>query len=112
MINWKVRIKSKAFWLALIPAVLLLVQTVAAGFGITLDFDALQGHLLDVVNAAFLVLAILGIVVDPTTAGYGDSSLAMTYTEPRVSIPDTVETLTVTTAKDEIAINYNEDTER
>lgn len=112
MINWKVRIKSKAFWLAIIPATLLLVQTVAAVFGYTLDVDVLQGHLLDVVNAVFLVLAILGIVVDPTTAGYRDSSLAMTYTEPRVSIPDTVETLTVATARDEIAINYNEDAGR
>ena len=25
-INWKVRVKNKAFWLALIPAVLLLIQ--------------------------------------------------------------------------------------
>ena len=83
MINWKVRIKSKPFWLALIPAVLLLVQTVAAVFGYPLDFDALQGRLLDVVNAVFLVLTILGIVVDPTTAGVRDSELAMTYEKPR-----------------------------
>ena len=27
-INWKVRIKNKMFWIAVIPAVLLLVQTV------------------------------------------------------------------------------------
>ena len=27
MINWIVRIKNKSFWLAIIPAVLLLVQT-------------------------------------------------------------------------------------
>lgn len=32
-INWKVRLKNKSFWLALIPAVLLLVQVVAAVFG-------------------------------------------------------------------------------
>ena len=29
-INWTVRLKNKTFWLALIPAVLLLVQAVAA----------------------------------------------------------------------------------
>lgn len=85
MINWKVRIKSKMFWVSLIPAILLLVQTVAAVFGYTFDFDALQGHLLDVVNAVFLVLTILGIVADPTTAGFGDSTLAMNYEAPRVS---------------------------
>ena len=35
-INWIVRIKNKAFWVALIPAVLLLIQVVAAVFGIPL----------------------------------------------------------------------------
>lgn len=95
MINWKVRIKSKAFWLALIPAVLLLIQTVAAVFGYTLDFDALQGHLLDVVNAAFILLTILGVVVDPTTAGFSDSALAMTYDAPRVSDPNAIEVVTI-----------------
>ena len=39
--------------------------------------------LLDVVNAAFSVLAILGIITDPTTAGVGDSKQAMTYEEPK-----------------------------
>ena len=89
MINWKVRLKSKAFWLAVIPAILLLVQTVAAVFGYTLDFGVLEGQLLDVVNAVFLVLTILGIVVDPTTAGWSDSSLALTYDAPRESDEET-----------------------
>ena len=101
MINWKVRIKSKAFWLALIPAVLLLIQTVAAVFGYTLNFEALQGHLLDVVNAVFLLLAILGIVVDPTTAGVGDSALALTYDAPRVSDPNAIEVLNIVNPLDE-----------
>lgn len=83
MINWQVRIKSKQFWLALIPAVLLLVQVVAAVFGFELDLGDIGNKLLDVVNALFAVLAILGIVVDPTTDGVGDSAQAMTYTEPR-----------------------------
>ena len=83
MINWQVRIKSKQFWLALIPAVLLLVQVVAAVFGLELDLGDIGNKLLDVVNALFAVLAILGIVVDPTTDGVGDSAQAMTYTEPR-----------------------------
>ena len=83
MINWQVRIKSKQFWLALIPAVLLLVQVVAAVFGFELDLGDIGNRLLDVINALFAVLAILGIVVDPTTDGVGDSAQAMTYTEPR-----------------------------
>ena len=82
-INWIVRIKNKNFWISLIPAVLLLVQVVAAVFGFTLELGELGDTLLAVVNALFAVLTILGIVTDPTTAGVGDSKLAMTYTKPK-----------------------------
>ena len=81
-INWVVRIKNKAFWLAIIPAILLLIQAVAAVFGYTLDFAELQGKLLAVVEALFVVLTILGIVVDPTTKGIADSARALGYDEP------------------------------
>ena len=83
MINWKVRIKNKNFWLALIPAVLLLVQVIAGVFGYTIDLGELGNKLLAVVNALFAVLAILGIVVDPTTTGMGDSRQALTYNVPK-----------------------------
>ena len=83
MINWTVRLKNKAFWLSLIPAVLLLVQVVAAVFGFTLDLGDIGNKLLDVVNALFAVLAILGIVTDPTTSGVGDSAQAMMYDKPK-----------------------------
>ena len=83
MLNWTVRVKNKTFWLTLIPAVLLLVQVTAAVFGFTLKLGALGDKLLDVVNALFAVLAILGVVTDPTTAGVKDSAQAMTYTKPR-----------------------------
>ena len=84
MINWKVRVKSKAFWVAIIPAALLLVQVVAAVFGYALDLGDLGNRLLAVVNAVFTVLAILGVVVDPTTEGVADSARALTYTRPGV----------------------------
>ena len=83
MINWTVRFRNKAFWVSLIPAVLLLVQGVAAVFGYTLDLGALGDRLLCVVNALFAVLAVLGVVTDPTTAGVGDSQQAMGYDTPR-----------------------------
>ena len=83
MINWKVRIKNKNFWLALIPAVLILIQVVANVFGYQLDLGELGNKLLAVVNAIFAVLSILGIVTDPTTAGISDSNLAMTYEVPK-----------------------------
>lgn len=82
-INWKVRIKNKAFWLALIPAVLLLVQVCAAPFGYEWDFGVLNAQLAAIVNALFAVLAILGIVADPTTEGMGDSEQALSYEKPK-----------------------------
>lgn len=81
--NWKVRIKNKTFWLTVIPAVLLLIQVIAAVFGYTLDFGDLGNKLLAVVNAVFALLAILGVVNDPTTAGVADSTQALTYQEPK-----------------------------
>lgn len=82
MINWKVRIKNKLFWITLIPAVILLLQSVAALFGYTLDLADISSKLIAVVEAVFVILAILGIVADPTTNGVGDSMRALTYEEP------------------------------
>lgn len=83
MINWTVRVKNKNFWLALIPAVLLLIQTVAAVCGYTLDLGELGNRLIAVVNAVFGVLVILGVVNDPTTAGMSDSKQAQEYIFPK-----------------------------
>lgn len=83
MINWKVRIRNKNFWISIIPAVLLLVQVVASTFGFKLELGELGDKLLAVVNSIFAVLTILGVVTDPTTEGMSDSALAMTYVVPK-----------------------------
>ena len=80
-INWRVRVKNKTFWLTLIPAVLLLVQAVSAPFGYTWDFVVLNQQLAAIINALFSVLAILGVVNDPTTKGVGDSERALMYAD-------------------------------
>ena len=82
MINWKVRLKNVNFWLTAIPALLLVLQTLAALFGWQLELGALQEKLLAVVNAVFALLAVLGVVNDPTTAGLRDSNRAMGYRKP------------------------------
>ena len=82
-INWTVRAKNKNFWLALIPALALFAQAVMAVFDIKLDFGVTVDRLLVVVNALFVVLALVGIVNDPTTQRLGDSDRAMTYKEPK-----------------------------
>ncbi len=82
-INWKVRIRNKTFWLALVPAVLLLAQVVAAVFGVEIKIEAVSDKIIAIVNALFAVLTILGVVTDPTTAGVGDSEQALTYETPK-----------------------------
>lgn len=81
-INWKVRVNNEDFWKAFIPAVLLVIQAVAALFGWTIDLSELGGKLIVVVDAIFAVLTLLGIVNDPTTKGMGDSKRALTYDKP------------------------------
>lgn len=81
--NWTVRFKNKTFWITFIPAILLLIQTVLALFGIEWNYDLLNEQLLAIVNALFVVLTILGVVVDPTTLGVTDSEQALTYEKPK-----------------------------
>lgn len=81
-INWKVRIKNKVFWLAFIPAMLMLIKTVANVFGLELDLHIVETNLIGVVEAVFVLLGIVGIVTDPTTEGLSDSKRALTYDEP------------------------------
>ena len=88
LINWKVRLKNPAFWLALIPAVLLTIQAVLVPFGIVWDYTELNNQLLAIVNAIFGVLAVLGVVVDYTTSGLSDSTRALGYDEPAKDIVD------------------------
>ena len=82
-INWTVRLKNKAFWLALIPSRLLLGQQLAAVCGFTLDLTALQEQLMGLAGTVFTLLALFGVVNDPTTAGASDSARALGYTEPQ-----------------------------
>ena len=82
-INWKVRINNKVFWVAIIPTLLLLVQQVCALFGVSLEIEWLSDQLISIAGTVFSILALLGVVADPTTKGVSDSQNAMTYTEPK-----------------------------
>lgn len=81
-INWKVRVLNKTFWLTLVPALALLLQTFLAVFNVRLELGETIDKLLVFINALFGVLIIVGIVNDPTTAGFTDSSRALGYHEP------------------------------
>ncbi|MFH7818092.1 phage holin [Neobacillus thermocopriae] len=87
MINWKVRLKNRNWVIAFISQLFIVAQIIIGGLnslGIT-DFqlsDAVEDWILTLVNAVFVILSMLGIVQDPTTKGYSDSSRAMQYKDP------------------------------
>ena len=83
-INWIVRLKNKAFWVAIVPAILLLIQQVCGMFGINIEIAGLSDQILAIIGTVFAILSLIGIVNDPTVATLSDSNQAMTYTEPKV----------------------------
>ena len=83
-INWIVRLKNKAFWVAIVPAILLLIQQVCGMFGINIEIAGLSDQLLAIIGTVFAILSLIGVVNDPTVATLSDSNQAMTYTEPKV----------------------------
>lgn len=81
-INWSVRLKNKNFWLAVVPALALLFQAFANIFGIKLEFGETIDKILVFINVLFAFLVLVGIVNDPTTVGFSDSTRALGYEEP------------------------------
>ena len=82
-INWKVRIKNKTFWITMIPVMVLLLKAVLSLMGFTTETYALEEWITQLIDAAFILLGIIGIVADPTTAGVTDSEQALTYEAPK-----------------------------
>ena len=81
-INWKVRLKNKNFWLALVPALALLAQAFANIFNFKLEFGETVDKIVVFINVLFAFLVLIGVVNDPTTAGLSDSSRALEYHVP------------------------------
>ena len=89
MINWKVRIRQKWFWLTLIPLMFLLGDQLVGLISLMGEVEAgrlyegpLMEMMLKLIGTAFAVLALVGVPVDTTTEGYGDSARALTYEAP------------------------------
>ena len=79
--NWKLRFKNKTTLTAIIFCVIAIVYKILDLCGIIPQVD--QEDIKEVAEMAIFLLCLLGIVVDPTTAGVGDSTQAMTYKEPK-----------------------------
>lgn len=76
-INWKVRLKNKTWCLTMIGALLSIIYQIAELVGIAPVIP--KESIMDLVTTVLTVLALLGVVIDPTTDGIEDSELAMTY---------------------------------
>ena len=80
-INWKLRLQNKATLTALIMALVALVYQVLGVCGVVPRVS--QDQVTTIISMVINILCLLGIVVDPTTAGVGDSARALSYDKPR-----------------------------
>lgn len=83
-INWKVRLKHKQFWIALFSVSVLLLNQIASIFD--MDVTIISSKIQQSFDTVLIILAMLGVVIDPTTTGIKDSAQALTYTEPRKDV--------------------------
>lgn len=85
-INWKVRFKNPT-WLTMFISLI-----VGFTFNILKMFDVVpsvtQNQIMEVVSQVLTFLGLIGVLVDPTTSGIGDSQRALSYDEPWVDVPN------------------------
>ncbi len=79
-INLKVRFKNPVFWLMVIPAVITFVYTVLGALGVVPAIS--QDVVVNIVTAIITALTTIGVLIDPTTKGVGDSERALGYDKP------------------------------
>ena len=79
-INLKVRFKNPVFWLTVIPAVITFVYTVLGAFDVVPAIS--QDVVVNIITALISALTTIGVLVDPTTKGIGDSERALGYDRP------------------------------
>lgn len=79
-INWKVRFKNKTFLTMFISLIVGFVFNILKLFDIYPEFT--ENTVMNIVSQVLTFLGLLGVIVDPTTAGIGDSERALSYDEP------------------------------
>ena len=80
-INWKLRLKNKVTLTTIVLNVIGIAYMILALLDIVPSVS--ESEVVDVALLIIELLGLLGIVVDPTTAGAGDSQQAMGYEKPR-----------------------------
>ena len=85
-INWKVRFKNKTWLFMFISLIIGFVFNILRMFDVYPPIT--ENQILNIVNHVLTFLGLIGVLVDPTTAGIGDSDRAMTYDEPWLDPPE------------------------
>ena len=80
-INWKLRLKNKVTLTTIVLNVIGIAYMILALLDIVPSVS--ESEVVEVALLIIELLALLGIVVDPTTAGASDSQQAMNYEKPR-----------------------------
>ena len=80
-INWKVRMQHKQFWVSLIALLIVLANQIAGIFNV--DIKIYSEQVTGISETILMILALMGIIVDPTTNGVSDSMRAMRYEKPK-----------------------------
>lgn len=83
-INLKLRLKNKAVLVSLVGACIAFVYQIFSLFGYVPPIG--QDMVVQFFGIIINILVALGIVVDPTTSGIGDSEQALNYTEPKKEV--------------------------
>ena len=79
-LNWKVRFKNKVWLGSFLSLIVGFIYSMLALFDVFPEVT--QSLVLQLMNQVLTFLGLIGVIVDPTTAGVGDSDRAMSYTEP------------------------------
>jgi phi LC3 family holin len=79
-LKWRGRFKNKVWLSAFFSAIIVIAYTIFDLVGIVPDIS--EYSLTRIVEAILLIMSLTGIIVDPTTAGIGDSNRAQGYVEP------------------------------
>ena len=80
-INWKVRMQHKQFWVSLIALLIVLANQIAGIFNV--DIMIYSEQVTGISETILMILALMGIIVDPTTNGASDSMRALRYEKPK-----------------------------
>jgi len=78
--NWKVRFRNKVWLATFLSLIVGFGYNVCKSLGIVVPVE--ESTVMDIISHVLTLLGLLGVLIDPTTEGVGDSERAMSYDYP------------------------------